>query len=106
MGQTTTTHGHILMDLVPLDKEQTPTETPMGTDSYSTYSHTVMQGPTPVKLYWLQQVNCWEWISLPSEWKVTLHVCIETFNTTMSCCSVVHCGRLLFKKIQKYIHIT
>ena len=50
MGQTTTTHGHVLTDLVPLDKEQTPTETPMGTDSYSTYSHTVMQGPTPVKL--------------------------------------------------------
>ena len=78
MGQTTTTHGHVPTDLVPLDKEETPTETPMGTDSYSTYSHTVMQGPTPVKLDWLQQVNYWEWISLPSEWKVRSCMYIHT----------------------------
>ena len=82
MGQTTTTHGHVLTDLVPLDKEQTPTETPMGTDSYSTYSHTVMQGPTPVKLDWLQQVNYWEWISLPSEWKVYTHIYMLYIHST------------------------
>ena len=34
------------------------------------------------------------------------HMFIKTFHTTMSCCSVVHCGQLLFKKIQKYIHNT